>query len=278
MEHYKNFDSRIRTINKENGGLSSARNAGVAVAAGDYLLFLDSDDWLSSNAVEHLYNNAKKNNSDIVIFDFVFDNCRKKNKQIITIEKYKNKYENNPFNVNTTEPFAYKYIPVSVWTKMYRTALIKENNITFYNDMIYEDLPFWAEVSSKAQRITYISEPLISYSVSRDGSIMTKNGRQVFDIIKAYDRVEKSLKEAGCWENYKPAVQLLMVRDFLSKYNIIRSDLKEEYFNAIKSLNKNIENVLYEEDNFSQIERHCIERLKLLNTLDYKAFAKLISR
>lgn len=70
LQAYSKFDSRIKIINKKNGGLSSARNAGIAEACGKYIMFVDSDDWISSDAVGKLYKNAEDNNSDVVIFDY----------------------------------------------------------------------------------------------------------------------------------------------------------------------------------------------------------------
>lgn len=67
LQAYSKFDSRIKIINKKNGGLSSARNAGIAEACGKYIMFVDSDDWISSDAVGKLYKNVEDNNSDVVI-------------------------------------------------------------------------------------------------------------------------------------------------------------------------------------------------------------------
>ena len=271
LEHYKNFDSRIKIINKKNGGLSSARNEGIEAAVGKYILFLDSDDWLSSTAVEHLYNDAEKNDSDVVVFDFIWDDCLKKTKTIMTNKEY---YDGSTFNIDTIDLFMYKHFPPAAWSRMYRTSLIKENDIRFFEDMIYEDLPFWAEVFVKSKKITYIPELLYSYRALREGSLMAKRGRVVFDIIKAYDRVENIFKSSGYWEKYKPVIQLLMIRDFLHRYDIIEPELREEYFNALKSLNKNVGMVLYENGPFSRVEKAGVDRFKLLNEVDYKSFCE----
>ena len=254
LEHYQKFDRRIKIINKENGGLSSARNAGIKAANGDYILFVDSDDWISSNAVERLYENAKKNNSDLVIFDFCCCDYSTNRSIITTIENYHGKYENKPFNKNTIETRAYKYIPVSAWSKLYKTDLIK-GKIEFYEDIIFEDVPFWAYIYSHAKRITYLADPLYFYRKNREGSIMCTKGEKFFDIIKAYDRVESILKDSGDWDKCKPAVQLLMVMDFILRLYSIAPEFREELFNRIKSLNKNI---------------------KLLNSVDYKTFNKIL--
>lgn len=273
LEQYRKFDSRIKIINKENGGLSSARNAGMNVSTGKYILFVDSDDWISTNAVEHLYNNAQKNNSDMVVFDFVCNDIKTGQNILLTIDKYQNKYIDSPFNIDTTEISAYKSIPVSAWSKLYKIDLIK-GKVAFYEDMIFEDVPFWAYVYSHAERITYLPEPLYYYRVNRSGSIMSDNGRRYFDVIKAYDRVEEILKNSGRWEKYKSVVQLLMVMDFLKKYSSIAPELKEEFYYTLKELNKKIDFVEYKESLLSQVEKACINRFNLLNSVDYKTFCE----
>lgn len=273
LEHYQKFDPRIKIINKENGGLSSARNAGLKIAEGKYILFVDSDDWISTNAVELLYNNAEKNNADLVIFDFCCDNFKTKQKMIMTIEPMRKKYENKPFNNKVMETNTYKYIPVNTWSKFYKTELIK-GKTEFYEDMVFEDVPFWAWIYSHAQRITYLSEPLYFYRKNREGSIMMNNGRKYFDVIKAYERVENILKTAKIWDKYKPAVQILMIMDFLYKFHFIAPELKEEFFNTVKSLNKQIEFTEEEQNGFSNVEKACTKRFKLLQKVDYKTFCE----
>lgn len=271
LMHYSRLDSRIKIINKENGGLSSARNTGMRVACGKYIMFVDSDDWISSVAVENLYNNAVKNDSDLVVFDFVCDDFKNSRKLIMTIENYGNKYENAPFNVDSMKASTYKYIPVAAWSKFYKSDLIK-GKIEFYEDMIFEDVPFWAYIYSHALRITYLPQPFYYYRKDREGSIMSNNGRRYFDVIKAYDRVEEILKSSGYWEKCRPAVQLLMIMDFLQKYYAIAPELKEEFFNSVKSLNKQIGFLSYEQVNFSNVEKACVKRFELLNKVDYETF------
>lgn len=265
LEHYKKFDSRIKIINKANGGLSSARNEGMASAEGKYILFVDSDDWISSNAVEVLYNNAEKNNTDMVIFDYV------RNDVILTIKQYSDKYINNVFNIETMDVFSYKLIPVSAWSKFYRTDFIKDK-ILFYEDMIFEDVPFWAAVYSQARRITYFPEPFYFYREGRTGSIMSSKGEKVFDVIKAYDRVESILKSSGYWNRCKYAVDMLMMLDFFSKFRTLDSSLREKFFYLVKSLHKEISYEYYKNSDLENFEKKALEIFKAWNTLSYDEF------
>ncbi len=272
LQAYSKFDSRIKIINKKNGGLSSARNAGIAEAIGKYLMFVDSDDWISSDAVGKLYKNAEDNNSDVVIFDYVNGNINpKKKKRITTI--FGSTYINKTFNIEQMPPSSYKHIPVTTWSKFYRTDLIK-NKISFYEDMIFEDVPFWASVYSCARRITYIPEAFYYYLSGRSGQIMEQRGEELFDVIKAYKRVFSALKSAGYYEKYKHQVHLLMIMDFLCKFYIINPEFQKKLFYAYQALELDIDYDSYKTEELTPVEELSLNHYKLLKSASYEEFCK----
>lgn len=272
LEHYKNLDSRIKIISKENGGLSSARNAGMEIADGEYILFVDSDDWISSVAVESLYNNAINNNSDVVVFDFVWKNLFDNKFLILTINNYGNTYENKPFNKDMMGPLAYKEIPVSTWSKFYKKEFLLKNDISFFEDMIFEDIPYWASVFVNAERITYLPKPLYFYRKDRDGAITSQKGKEIFDVFKGYDRVEKVFKDSGYWDKYKLSINLLKILDFQKKYYEIKPEFKEEFFNVAKNEFMKIETRDFDDLTLLPFERKAVEMCKNFKNLDYKTF------
>ena len=274
LQHYQNYDARIKIINKKNGGLSSARNAGLDTAKSKYVYFIDSDDYCSTTTIETCYNNAEKNNSDVVIFDFVWTTPPNDKPVILTISQYGNKYENSSFNINSMDALSYKYIPVSTWSKFYNREFLTQNNLRFYEDMIYEDVPFWASIYSKAKRITYIKTPLYFYRKNRTGALTTLKGKEVFDVLKAYDRVENSMKKAGHWEKYHCAINLLMIMDYTQKLWLLDPKYKEEFYNIIKSLPIDLNEINYEQNNFSEIEKISVRKFEEMQKTDYKTFCK----
>lgn len=155
LEYFAEKDSRIKIIkNKLNMGPGQSRNKGIEVAKGKYILFLDSDDWYSPNALELLFNEAEKNNLDIVIAKAIvyyddkkrFDIERMYN--IISMENFYGKV----FNYKDIDASQLLRIPVAVWSKLYLKSFLNENNIRFPKEnLIQEDNPFLIKVLLKLE-------------------------------------------------------------------------------------------------------------------------------
>ena len=109
LEEYKNKDSRIIIIDKKNGGLSSARNAGMKVAMGEYISFIDSDDWIEETMLEKLYNNMTTLNTDITICAVhQFDETKQAiddTNPYYTLEFFDETFTNRAFSYKETKPF-----------------------------------------------------------------------------------------------------------------------------------------------------------------------------
>ncbi|HFQ0202307.1 TPA: glycosyltransferase, partial [Enterococcus faecium] len=137
-------DNRVRVIHKENGGLSSARNAGIDVARGKYLGFVDSDDYIDEDMYEILYENLKIHDADISsveLIPFYGDRYKKANKEKKVI--ILNKKEAIKSVLEGTQFYAY------AWNKLYRKELFKDNRYldgkTFEDAYIIIDLLFQTE-------------------------------------------------------------------------------------------------------------------------------------
>lgn len=277
LEHYAKFDTRIKIINKENGGLSSARNAGLAAAEGEYIFFLDSDDRISSIAIETLYKNAQKNKSDIVIFDYIYKDYRVNIYQHLTVESLGNKYENESFNLDTIPVEIYKHLPVTVTMKFYRADLIK--NLKFHEGIIFEDVPYTMETLALADYITYMPMPLYYYNTENDNSITKKSGKEVLDIIKIYNYCEDLQKKYSRLKPYSEQIKIKFIMDFIRLYYKLSPENQEEYFNLVKNLNINFnyEKFLSKEHNlgYAELENFYIQRFKILQESDFREFSNL---
>jgi len=157
-------DSRIVVIHKENGGLSDARNAGIDVAKGKYITFIDSDDYVENNYTEFLYSNLIENNADISM-----------GKQYVRYpKKTKNTGTGNKYIVNPHDCFDKllygEDFDVSAWAKLYKTELFKE--VRFPKGRVYEDAATTYKLIDKASVVVLNSEPIYNYII-REESIST---------------------------------------------------------------------------------------------------------
>lgn len=182
-DEYKKKDERIKVVHKENGGLSDARNCGIDLAKGKYITFIDSDDYVSKDFIEYLYNLIKKTKSDISICSFLpfFGEIENKNnEEIIKVLETKDALQ---------RLFYQNEITTSAWAKIYKKEFFEK--IKFPKGEICEDLDTTYKVFAKANKIT-ISNQKKYYYLQRPDSIINSN----FSLkrMKAIEFAEKSLQ------------------------------------------------------------------------------------
>ncbi len=161
-------DQRISVIHKENGGLSSARNAGLDIAKGDYIMFVDSDDYLVDNAVEILVEAIEKYNADFVQFYMIHTND----------EEYSRKHTDKKYNAELLTDMKQMYWKMyntvgageSACTKLYKKELF--NGLRFKEGIIHEDSHFAMLMIQQTKRALYLDSGLYYY-VIRENSIIT---------------------------------------------------------------------------------------------------------
>lgn len=162
-------DSRIKVIHEKNAGLGEARNRGLRIASGDYICFVDSDDWIEEGYCKELVQAAERTNSDIAICGY--NECLKDGKTP------KVKYD-GCFTTTGKEILHYtmtansKYwFNISVWNKLYKREIISE---LWFKSRVYEDIMYNAESMYRANKIAYVNKCLYNYRINREGSIISK--------------------------------------------------------------------------------------------------------
>ena len=153
-------DDRIRVIHKQNKGPGFARNTGMEAATGEYIGFVDSDDFVELTMMEKLYSKAIKKDADLVIGNVFLYFADTGKTQVFRDERFFTylsgrvfKFEDQPSLVSC----------IGAWDRIYKRELITENNLQFPVGMIYEDQPFSIQAMACAKRITAVSEPLYYY-------------------------------------------------------------------------------------------------------------------
>lgn len=179
-KEYEKIDKRIKVVNKENGGLSSARNAGLDIATGDYIYFLDSDDYINVNLIEIVNNKIKDIDTDLAIFNYYYVDEEDKilSKTNICIGEEILSSEQKCFNY-ILKMYLEMKLGYQVWNKVYSAKIIKENNLRFEKNttVFSEDVCFNLYYLLHSRRIIAI-EDVLYYYLQRDTSIMGENENQ----------------------------------------------------------------------------------------------------
>lgn len=172
-------DSRIKVIHKQNGGLSDARNVAIDECNGDYILFLDSDDYYEkSNHIELLCINALQNKSDIVCFNYkrYYEDKNSFSKKLCVLTGENNLSQMIKDNTYTS----------SVCIKLIKKELIKENKLSFEKGIYSEDIEFSAKIMLLSDKITFCDEAVYIYRSRSDSittSIKEKNVIDIYNIV-----------------------------------------------------------------------------------------------
>jgi glycosyltransferase involved in cell wall biosynthesis len=187
-EQFSHLRSRIVIVNKENGGLPSARKAGLEVATGEYILFADSDDWLERDVAEKVMAEAVRTDADIVYFDLVKEYGE--GKQSVKHERHytadnKLQWIENMFNYRS---FGYTV------TKCFRRRLYAENDIVFPKLGMHEDICLMSQIIFYAQSIAQLPEPLYHYRKDNPAAMCSQarskrhiaSSRNMLGVVEAY--------------------------------------------------------------------------------------------
>lgn len=194
-------DSRIRVIHKPNGGLSDARNAGMAVATGELMAFVDSDDWIAPDMYEHLYRRLAEDNSDIAACGVQMIWEDKTPSRALTREGSCVLNQEEAMQAIIEE----SWLKQPVWYKLYKTALVRD--ILFPKGKYHEDV-FWSyQAVGRAQRVS-VSDHIGYYYLQRGGSIMGEGYS-----LKRLDAVEAKVQRCAYMQERFPALSPLAVKD-----------------------------------------------------------------
>lgn len=186
-DDYASRDARIIVIHQENGGLSGARNAGVAIATGEYVMFVDGDDYLSENAVSIVVSAMESKQLDCLMFNvnLIDGDC----KRLIGQQSFDDVCDGLAFLERMTNA---NVLWVMVWLYCYRRSILTEYALQFKTGIVGEDEHFTPRAVLFCKRVTYIDKPLYNY-VKRPDSITTTSDTK--KIIKRYENVISTLYE-----------------------------------------------------------------------------------
>lgn len=269
LNEFSKKDNRIIILNQENKGQSSARNLGLKHAKGEYIGFLDSDDYAKIDMYEKLYNLAISNSCDIAMCSITTLN--EKTQDINSFDPYLSlnifpkRLESKTFHYSSCKDFLFR-ICVVPWNKIYKSSFLKEKNIKFAQNLSFEDNLFCLEALIKSDKISILKEPLVIYRLFSDTSVtFGSNDKKKLDYFKILDLERNLLISENIYKEYKNAFEFHKKTTLLYWYKKIKDKkVKKIYF---KKLFKVYPLVVFE-----NIEKYIKNKIKLLK------FKKLIKK
>lgn len=235
-EEYAEKDCRIKIIYNIKKGLGGARNAGMKISQGDYICFLDSDDWLDKDALLKTYPLAKENDLDLLFFEtYNFD---EKTEKI------------SPFNGFVSLPkeleykvFTYKDILLTnnllrvshtAWSKLFKKDFLLDNNLFFADKCFFEDFEFFFRYIFKMTKLGYINSALYFYRINVENSMVADANKNHFDLLTVLDSVKNSLIENNLFKDYEILFNNYKIVNLEFRYNNVDDKYKKEFKKRIK--------------------------------------------
>ena len=216
LEVLKRYKDKIILIDKENGGQGSARNLGIKKSCGDYLCFIDSDDYINPGSLKKAIEIATKKDLDILYWniDWIYDDGSIKHQNIF-----------NPV-YKEDDKIGYLLSDPSPCNKLIKSSIIKNNNLLFPTDCIYEDFAFIPSLVKYAKNIEYTDTITYNY-YQRVNSTMNKTSynKKIMDILKAYNHLYDVVKP-----DYKDELEYIAIMQiiYFKTMDLLKYNKKDE--------------------------------------------------
>ena len=234
IDRLKEEDNRIVVIHQENHGVSSARNAGMAVASGEYITFVDGDDWVDANYVTYFVDLLEKSSCDVVMNKNNYSGCNdisKNNFSVISAEK-------------AIEWIYLGDLFVAVWNKMYRRSVLEENYIKFNEKIWYgEGMLFNVEFLQHVNSVAVGESAVYHQTFNPDSAMRKFNLKSNLCGIKSLELqkeawIKKNIDIEKAWEYHRYCFNRSII-DGLVRSNMIL-EYNETYKECVSNLRKNI--------------------------------------
>lgn len=239
LENINKFkDDRIKIYSQENKGLIEARKSGFNIAKGEYILFIDGDDWLELDAIKKLYEKAKVHNDDIILYNSIWAYENRKIRKELFLE------ESLSCNRDLLKEILIGNIMPAVWGKFIRRKYIIENRINFPENLSYgEDLGLVLSLFIHNPKVNYISDYLYNYYQREDSITNSKESNKVLELEQVVEFIKKELIKNNLFDTYKEEYEFMVFntlhyRCFFGGYIKSKTIHKELYYQC---LSKNID-------------------------------------
>ena len=240
LQKYAENDERFKVLNQENQGQGIARNNALNIANGEYILFVDPDDFIELNMLEVLNERLDVQNVDVAFFDYQIFGENTKTKIVRFMDEMKNTLnlninDNFIFNWQELVKDNFRYTAMMVWNKVYSNKFLKENHIQFAPNKHAEDHIFSISATLLANKISYIKKTLYYYRKRSDSSV-NKVSENNFCIFENIAIVADFLKQNNLYKKYEHDFRNYIVNLCVYHCNKIPTALLSTYIEKTRQL------------------------------------------
>lgn len=223
-ESYAQLHENVKIVTQINSGLSAARNTGLRKANGNYVWFVDSDDYIDETEFFAVYKDVMSENYDVIVFGRV-DNygAMQNNNAVLENKEYNSGIEYFEDSMNND---VYR---TNAWDKIFRKSILADNNICFVEGRLYEDMFFCQHVWSKAKKVKQCESYPYIYNLSNGGSITKQVRKKDLDVLWYIDEFGKEFLQNPSGIGFKERELNMLV------FNWVNSCLLKKYIPMMKS-------------------------------------------
>lgn len=261
LRSYEQRDSRVAVLKQNNAGPGAARNNGIEAARGEYLYFLDADDFCHAEFLEKALQVAKNYDADVVACRFNFFNQQVRVEISPSWTLRSDLYPAGAFDWTANPDALFATFHNYPWNKVFRAEFIKDNSIRFQEIYLTEDFLFSAKALVLARRIACLDEPLVSHREGTQTNIMASKHKHPFDFIEGFVTTKQFLIDHGCYARLRASFVPWAVN--ACRYNLLTMKNRHSFNEVLERLQDDgLRRLDLLDDSFdlmSQDDRHFIE-------------------
>lgn len=234
LKEYQARDSRVRIVTETNAGPGLARNNGIRRARGEYIAFLDSDDFFEPTFLEALYGIAKRDNLDIAIARYDIYNSRRSRFEPVARTEHSDIYLPDKVTSKNEHPDSILLSTVgSAWNKIFRRSFVEEKKLIFLPEArIYEDVYFVVTALSLAERIGKVHEVLIHHRIHSEQARAKTFKKYYHQVPSVFRKIKEFLMQNGMYAPLSVSFLNLSASRCYKIFNLLSNDAKESFWNT----------------------------------------------
>ncbi|MDR2080608.1 MAG: glycosyltransferase [Campylobacteraceae bacterium] len=237
LNEYAQKDKRFTVLRQENSGAGKARNRGLAIAKGEYLSFLDSDDFFEQTMLEEMYRKAVSMDADIVLCGgSTYDDVTKETKPAPWFLNEWHVKDLEVFSRHTLKDDIFKITQPNNWTKIYKRSFISNNNLIFQNMKTCNDIYFSYMALIFADKITYINRSFVNYRRNTKNSTTSNRGEYYNNVFSVFNKIKTDLTKIGIFDEIEKPLYERFSGHFFYEYQFVVKQDRQKLIYEVKKM------------------------------------------